>query len=360
MLELFTTKLPPIFQGITVNQDLKYIREYYNGVIDKVISYRSENIWFVKGEHILNRFLKLFLSPEGMKDIEYFKMIDTYSNSACRNLQFSTMYNTGNFHKNNIFKGSTEIYYVKSEVLPLDKIGSTWKSFNPIKVLYTDNRVFDITVPDSMYNNEVSIIMEIDLFKLMFHYKYWYEERAFRDLDNSTEAYLGSWLMPTLLRSYLDYTSWNIASRLITDRTYIPVFRSKVPFSVSDYTKRLTSGYLEYIDRFRYTKNSFSKILENIPMIYSSNALELMNLPKDFYTRQSIWLPLYCRMGVLISLLELTGTNGKIANSNFTSGIKRTVRSILNLEHILPDNTPKYIEREFYYMLFRLERLADL
>ena len=106
MLEFFTTTLPPIFQGITVNQDLKYIREYYNGVIDKVISYRSENIWFVKGEHILNRFLKLFLSPESMKDIEYFKMIDTYSNSACRNLQFSTMYNTGNFHKNNIFKGS--------------------------------------------------------------------------------------------------------------------------------------------------------------------------------------------------------------------------------------------------------------
>ena len=151
MLELFSRKLPPIFQGITVNQDLKFIREYYNGVIEKVINYREENVWFVKGEHILNRFLKQFLRPEGFNDLDYFKMVDKYSESITRELQFSSKYNTGVFHFNNMYKGSTEAYYVKKKLIDLSTVSTEWKTFRPLKVLYTDNKSIDIDVPDMMY-----------------------------------------------------------------------------------------------------------------------------------------------------------------------------------------------------------------
>lgn len=359
MLELFSRKLPPIFQGITVNQDLKFIREYYNGVIEKVINYREENVWFVKGEHILNRFLKQFLRPEGFNDLDYFKMVDKYSESITRELQFSSKYNTGVFHFNNMYKGSTEAYYVKKKLIDLSTVSTEWKTFRPLKVLYTDNKSINIDVPDMMYTKEVRLIIEIDVFKLLFHYKYWVESRNFKDLDSSTESYLGCFLLPSLLGSYLDYSCWNIFSKLIVDKNFEPNFRNRLPFSITDYSRRLAKGYLEYVERFRGTKNSFDKILENIPMIASSNAVEFLQLGEIFYTRQVLWLPLLSRMGCLISLLELTGYNGAIANTDITSKVKRYIRQLLNYENLLPNNTPKHIEREFYYLMFRIEHLVD-
>lgn len=359
MLELFNRKLPPIFQGITVNQDLKYIREYYNGVLNKVIEFRSEHTWLVKGEHILNRMLKQFLRPEGFNDLDYFKMVDRYAESISRELQFTSKYVTGNWHSNNMFKGSLEAYYVKKNIIDLTGMQNKWRDFRPIKVIYTNNKAFDIEVPDMMYSKDVRMIVEIDIFQLMFHYKYWVEMRNFKDQDSSSEAYLGCYLLPSLAGSYIDYSCWNIFSRLVTDRTYEPIFRNRMPFSVTDYSRRLTKGYLEYVDRFRGTKNTFDKILENIPMVTYTNAIEFLQLAEGFYTRQALWLPLFCRLGCLGTLLELTGHNGIIANTDITSKVKRYIRQILNYENMLPSNTPKHIEREFYYMLFRVEHLLD-
>ena len=94
-------------------------------------------------------------------------------------------------------------------------------------------------------------------------------------------------------------------------------------------------------------------------MIASSNAVEFLQLGEIFYTRQVLWLPLLSRMGCLISLLELTVYNGVIANTDITSKVKRYIRQLLNYENLLPNNTPKHIEREFYYLMFRIEHLVD-
>lgn len=359
MLELFTKKLPPIFQGITVNQDLKFIREYYRGVVDKVLKFREEQIWVVKGEHILNRFLKQFISPEGFSDLEYFKMVDRYAESITRELQFSSKYNTGVFHFNNMYKGSTEAYYVKKNLLDLTTVSTEWKYFRPLKVIYTDNRVFDIDVPDMMYNKDIRFIFEIDVFQLLFHYKYWTEYRKFNNLDYSTEIYLGCFLLPSILGSYLDYTCWNIFSKLVTDKTYEPVFRNRLPFSITDYSRRLAKGYLEYVERYQGTKNTYDKVLENVPMITNGTAINFLQLGDSFYPRQVLWLPLLSRMGSFITLLELGGHNGIIANTDLTSKVKRYVRQLLNYENLLPVNTPKHIEREFFYLMFRAEHLVD-
>ena len=258
-----------------------------------------------------------------------------------------------------MYKGSTEAYYVKKKLIDLSTVSTEWKTFRPLKVLYTDNKSIDIDVPDMMYTKEVRLIIEIDVFKLLFHFKYWVESRNFKDLDSSTESYLGCFLLPSILGSYLDYSCWNIFSKLIVDKNFEPNFRNRLPFSITDYSRRLAKGYLEYVERFRGTKNSFDKILENIPMIASSNAVEFLQLGEIFYTRQVLWLPLLSRMGCLISLLELTGYNGVIANTDITSKVKRYIRQLLNYENLLPNNTPKHIEREFYYLMFRIEHLVD-
>jgi len=72
-----------------------------------------------------------------------------------------------------------------------------------------------------------------------------------------------------------------------------------------------------------------------------------------------LWLPLLSRMGSFITLLELGGHNGIIANTDLTSKVKRYIRQLLNYENLLPVNTPKHIEREFFYLMFRAEHLVD-
>ena len=94
-------------------------------------------------------------------------------------------------------------------------------------------------------------------------------------------------------------------------------------------------------------------------MITSGTAISFLQLGDSFYPRQVLWLPLLSRMGSFITLLELGGHNGIIANTDLTSKVKRYVRQLLNYENLLPANTPKHIEREFFYLMFRAEHLVD-
>lgn len=359
MLSLFNSSLPPQNQGVSIHQDLKYIKEYYSKVNSKIQQYRREHEWFVNNKHILKRLISQIRPMRDVEDMMLFRYIDNDTFNIGKNLELTTRYPQGKVHFNNLYRGSREAYYLTKPSIDLGKIPKEWSGYKPLKVIYTDNATLDISVPDSETPNEVTIFVEVNMFQLAFQYKYWVYYRKYRDQDYSIDKYLGSYLLPSLFGSYLDYSCWNVFKQLIYNPDYVCTFKNRIPFSISDYSKRLTQGYSYYIDKFRDTKNTYDKVLLNVPTPIHNNSYDLLHLDGKSGAKRTQWLFLVSRLGDLLALIDLLGTEGKIRNRNYIAVLKRDVRRIINYGNISPYNLPKDLESDMTYNLMTLAYTLD-
>lgn len=358
ILDLFANKLDPPFQGTLVNQDLVYIKDYYKTVMNKLELFRKENKWYVQGEHILNRLLLLFTDYITLTDISLFKYIDSKLDSTVKELELSSKYYPGKFKYNNMFTGSKEAYYLYNDIR-LDKVITEWRNYKPIKVVYTDNCDCDIIVPDRDKKRNVVLYMEVNVMQLIFQYKYWCVAQSFFNYDTSTTRFLGSYVLPNIVSSYFDYSMINIWSKLVEDPKFKPEFKNGLPFNITDYSGRLANGLQEYVKRFKNTKTTFEKILQNIPLATNNNAMEFTRFREFYYSKRILWFPLFSRVKLFKSILTLLGENGKIANTSYTSSIKRDIRTIINYGNIYPDNADKVEIDEFITDLLDILHMVE-
>ncbi len=342
----------------TISLDIDYIANYYKKVYNDIIRYRDNNNWVVKNENLLNRLLSKLQPYEGMSDFDYFKYIDTYIDTYIKHFRLGSKYYMGDYHKGNIYKDSNEFYYVSNSNIDLSLVSNNWRTFRPLTVTYTDTHDFNIMVPDIMYSNPITIYIDIDIPKMCFQYKYWKSAREIQNRPCDTTNYLGSYLLPSIFSSYLDYVCLNIFNKLIVDEDFAPTFKNNMPFSISNYSMRYTNGLYKFIDRYRNTKNTFEKVMMNIPLL-NNNMFKFLQLDETFYSKKSIFYPYFIRMDAMISLLLLLGKNGLVANTSFTSGVKREIRKIINYGEIFPSNMPKEHKNDFDYKLFRILYLID-
>lgn len=361
MLDIFTINKRlsnNLSYGVVKNLMIDYISNYYRQVTRDIIKYRDEHNWVVKNENILNRLLYNLQPFENMSDFDYFKYLDVNIDKYIKHFRLCGKYYTGDYHYGNIYKDSKEYYYVTENDIDLSTVGQYWRTYRPIKVTYTDESNFNIIVPDMLKSNPISIYLDIDIYKLCFQYKYWANSRKTHDLPYDTYNYIGSFLLPSLLESYLDYVCVNIFNKLVEDEDYLPTFNNSMPFSVSNYSIRYTNNLLSYIDKFRDTRNTFEKVLSNIPLI-NTTMFNFLQLDETFYSRRSIFYPYMIRMDVIISLLKLLGDEGLKGNTSLTTTVKREIRKVLNYGNIFPSNMSKEDRQQFDYKLFKILYLVD-
>lgn len=354
MWDIFNPRRITINKGKIFNEDIRYTREYYNSVIDKIVKYRIQYDWFLNSKNTLTRLVHRMIDPTGLTDFEYFRIVEDNGYDIARELLLGTRYNKASWYMNNTFKGSRELYYVDFTPIDLTKVPANWRSFEPLEVLYTDNEVFEFTVPDSMVENNITVIYKINIFKLFLQYKYWLASRKMLELDTGINRYIAQYVYPKSLYSYLDYTLWNIYSRLVLNKDYVIQFENNMPFSITDYTKKMKKGMLAYLNKYENTKSSIDQILQGIPAITKDSMYDVLRLADSSFTIQGLWLALLARTEDVYRILLLLGSNGKIANTEYIGGIKRYVRKLKNSGSTLPLNTPPDIKRKIEKDLFRI------
>lgn len=355
MYDIFAPKRKGIFKGNMFNNDINYCREYYKSVIDKIVNYRIEHEWFWPNKNIMSRYIAQMIDPNNLTDFEYFKIIDSNAEDKARVLQMATPYNKGEWMYNNTFKGSREIFYVDATMGNLQEVPRNWKKYNPLEVIYTDNHTLDFTSPDPLVDNQVTIVYRVKAFQLFMQYKYWKTARYMMGLPTDINKYIGQYVYPKMLYSYLDYTLWNIYNSIAFDKSYKIEFENNMPFSVSDYSTKIKNGLMEYVKRFEDTKSPIDHYLWNVPSLINQNAFETLRMPLSSYTLQSMWLPLICRTEDIYKILTVLGANGITANTDYTSEIKRYIRKVRNSGSMLPYNTPRDIVRHVERNLFKIE-----
>lgn len=355
MLEIFTNRKKPLNQGIVIQQEFKYSKDYYNSVFSKIFSYREENTWWVQNNNIINRLLSRSIDPTGLDDITYYAYVSSYAIDFTRELELSSKYVQGKWFFNNTYKGSIEAYYCTNNMLNLQSLAVNWRKLTPIEVIYTDNDKLDISVPELNNRRSLITIYKINLFELFFQFKYWRSSLLDRS-EGTVSNFIGKILLPRILPSYLDYSLWNMFCKKI-DGKFEVEFESNLPFSMSNYSKKIDSSYSFYINRFRDTKTDIDRLLTNIPAINKTNMLEVLKLPEVYYTKQVLWLPLLSRIDSIYYILKLIGREGIISNTDYTSGIKRYVRMLNNSGTIFPHNTPSVLRRNFDEKLYRITQM---
>lgn len=347
MLELYTNKLPPIFQGRYFNNDIEYCRKYYSKVIQDLEHYSNDISMTAQNEHILCRLLNRFTNPDGIDNMDYYMYIDEESSYIPKELNMSTMHNKGQWFFNNMFNGSKEAYYVYINPIPVIHIDKDWRNYQPVTILYTSNSTLDITIPNYLLKRRIEMVMVIDIYKLLFQYKYWRANRINRELNPSAVHYLTSFLFPRMLPSYIEYSLFNVFCNMVHSDVRDIEFYTNLPYSISNYDRKLINGYKDIIKKFKDTKQTYGKLMENLPTMFY-NGYEFLKLPESWYTRQLIWLPIYSRVNATISLIDLLGTSGKIYNSDYIATLRKSIREYKNYGDILPSNTPSDIKRNMY------------
>lgn len=356
MIEIFTNRKDPIFQGITIQQEFKYAKEYYRQALDKLYAYRAENTWWVDNKNIISRLIRKSIDPVGIEDFKYFSYIASYADDFARELEMSSKYNQGKWFFGNTFQGSSEAYYVTDELFDMSNIAGRWRNLRPIEVMYTDNASLDFSIPDMHNKHRVTIIFKIKPIELFFQYKYWKLTRNSEE-TLSPNHFIGQYLMPRILDSYLDLSLCNILANKIEDSNFTTEFYSNLPFSISDYSKKIDGAFDWYIGRFKNTKTTLDRLMLNIPMISKANLYEVMKLPQAYFTKQVTWLPLVARIDYIYMMLKLLGEPGIIANTSYTSGIKRYARALYNAGTIFPHNTPAIVRRNLDVKLYKIQEM---
>ena len=162
--------------------------------------------------------------------------------------------------------------------------------------------------------------------------------------------FIRMYVLPSMIGSHLDIAFFN---RLNNLRIGIPNDMSikrthsfHMPIKLSDKIETCQRDILKNIEQGGYT---YSKLLSNIPLLATINAIALNQVPETPQNRQIYWAVLLSRIYLIDFLINVNKDSLK-SNTNYLNKIKRTIKMLMannEQETILPF----YYNLEFKKML---------
>lgn len=347
MINYFENKFKNLNLGILSVPYMDYIKNIYLNDIDKIALYSLDRKWLVNGKHPLIRFIKKFELPLDVKlpILTTFNIVKENSEYIGRSIGFCNKYNKGEWFYNESYNGAAELYLIEDEFFNLADLDK-WENLTSIEVIFTDNTIIDLPFINMNVKKNNIIIYKINGVLLMHQYLKWAENKLRYQQDIDPGYFINSFLMPKIIKSYLDYTLINILNNLIIDQNYELVFKNTLPISIHDLSKKLKNNYLYVIERFCNKKVMVSKTLSSIPLLFKDNLLELITSFPDT-RRQSLWLKYFIKSHEMNIIKNILGPNGIEFNNSIFSGINNEYKEFQNQNITLPSNSNNNIKNLF-------------
>lgn len=340
MLDYFFNNMNPLNFGIKNYSELRIVNDYYNRVLNTLSTYADKREYIINNKHVLIRLIKECFVDFNMDDLIFYKHVEERTNYVHKLLGFSSRYNKGEWIYNDSYEGAAEHYYHSDEMIKIYDIKSIWHLLDAIEIIYTDNEIFDFPFINTIKKNN-TFIYKINSSLFLLQYKLWGEERLKKDLLVNPGTFINSFIYPKILKSYLDHTCINYLDKLLDNEKEIFEFKNTTPLGISNYNKDITKAYLSFINDYRNKKIHVDKILLNMPMIFSANGYELLNLKDVDIRRQNVWLKYFTRIKHCNMLMKIFEYQGLLTNTNLISSLKNDFKEYKNLSLTLPDKTKK-------------------
>ena len=356
-MELF--ELGPVEGSPTrIPTNWDYIRRNTEVNIEYVKNYYKINPTAVRSEHILVRLLNSLGIPLILPMDRYVNHLSSKAVRVASSLGISSGYSKGGCFYNQFYgENKVEILLAHESIFNYEQTYLNWKTQVPIEVLRHPETSLDFPILDGKRNEGTGgvCVIAINVVMLGLMYKAFVDEEVKKEnKDNpkhkSVMEFIRMYVLPGMIGSHLDISVFN---RLNNLRIGIPNDMSikrthsfHMPIKLSDKIETCQRDILKNIEQGGYT---YSKLLSNIPLLATINAIALNQVPETPQNRQIYWAVLLSRIYLIDFLINVNKASLK-SNTSYINKIKRTIKMLMaNNEH--ETILPFYYNLEFKKML---------
>lgn len=281
-----------------------YLVRVYNDIVNDVIEHYHRYPKRVDSDNIFGRLLTLIPRRWDLDDHRYLRYVDDASEPLSRAFNFVSSSYRGRIYESGVTMGreADEVVITHYEGIPkdLDK-PLEWRYWSPIK--YLNHSMYDLQLP--IMNNHLrvkgSAVISIDIPLMALQYRRWLKRQkvTHEDQRESVYRYVGGYLLPNAVRSYLDIAVFNRLEHIANGKSLLR-FPSAHPFYITDLSNRVDNYCKQIIADNKRKQVDLEAFVYNTPLIMEESLHSLMRrLPDQPVTHNNEWAFIAARIPYL-------------------------------------------------------------
>lgn len=283
---------PRRMTGTLTYPRMPYIKRIYHRSVTDVKAYYRRFPKRVDADNILGQLLFHIPRRWDLDDDRYRRFVEDMSSGVMRSFGITTPVNRGRVREGGVSLGpkTDEVLVGTFGTFDTKNAKRDWKNWSPFYYLYHTRVDLGMPIPSNITPGRGAGVSVIDIPMLALQYRYWLktQDADSREQRESVFRFIGGYVLPNSLDSYLDIAVFNRIARISRDITN-PKFPTPHPFYLPDYS-RFIDQYGQWLTDTQSTRGSD---LEQLPyrtgMVVNERLFDTMRLPRDPVTRQNDW-----------------------------------------------------------------------
>ena len=346
--------------GISVPSDINYLRRLYTFNKDSIEQYYLDRSFTVKNTHILSRFLE-HLSPHFSYDsYRYIEYVDDKVRYLAKHFKFTSDIEKGLVHPPYFFGNEgEEIIMVEYEPFDVKDVVKNWRTAPCIKIVTQPRNDTKLLLPlgnDDGSRGGLSVI-SLDPLKLALKYREFMREQYKNTLEDgivlNKNHFVMKYVLNTTVEDYTDHMLLNkVMDKFYNQDEMVPRFKHK--FKIFEPNAQLDRYVDETLNVISERRLDFVNIMNNIQLIFSLTASDLLALPEMSGTRQSRWALIVSRLKYMCFIYDVS--KDKERNKHFINDWKRLVQRLEQDKGLL-GNFSSEVLREIEDYMYRIKQM---
>lgn len=292
--------------GAIVYPQLPFLRRFYTRSITDIKAYYRRHPKRVDSDNLLGRILVHIPRRWDLDDQRYRRFVEDTSVGVARAFNITSPTYRGRVHESGISLGpqTDEILIASENDIDLKRPERDWVNWAPFQYLYHTRTDLGMPIPNNTLPGKGSGVATIDIPLLALQYRYWLKTQAEQyDQPESVFRFIGSYVLPNSLDSYLDIAVFNRIARL-SRGIGMPKYPTPHPFYLADYSDRIDRFGKWLLDSQAWRNVDLEQIPSRTPMILAENLHQVMRLPKDPVSRHNDWALQIARLPYIRYIVE--------------------------------------------------------
>jgi hypothetical protein len=322
--------------GVTYPSDLNYLRRLYQFNLESIQEYYKTRNFAVKNTHILSRILEHFPVYPQYDSFRYLDFANERTKYLAKHFKFTSELEKGIVHPPHFFGNQgDELILAGYDHFNIQETEVNWKTVSPITILTHNRNDSKLLLPlgnDDKSRSGLSTI-HINIPMLSIKYREFMKEQTVRSVTEESlllnkNHFVTKYVLPTTMRDVIDHIFLNrVMDRFYGREVVTPAFKHR--FKIFEPEKQINRYADNVLDVITNKRLDFVNILRNIPLMFNTDASELLALNDIGLTRQMRWSILASRIDYMVFLADVS-VKSRDLNRHYLNDWKRLMTRIIN------------------------------
>lgn len=318
--------------GVSIPSDINYMRRLYTFNRDSIETYYLDRTFAVKNTHILSRFLEHIAPHFSYDPYRYLEYVDDKVRYLVKHFKFTSDIEKGLVHPPHFFGNEgEEIIMVEYEPFDVLRVVKNWETEPCIRIVSHPRNDTKLLLPlgtDDGSRRGLSIV-SIDPLKLALKYREFMREQYKNMKNDGIVLNKNHFVIKHVLNTTVEDTVDHMLLNKVMDKFYgkeeiVPKYKHK--FKLYEPTTQIERYVDETLDVITNRRLDYVNIMNNIHLIFSMNATDLLALPEMSGTRQSRWALIVSRLKYMCFLYDVSKDRER--NKHFINDWKKLAQRL--------------------------------